>query len=135
MFSYSACGTGNNISSICAPHNGMLISNDLLRVTVKNQMQYGWVYAYLRSRQAQQIMTSAQYGHIIKHLEIDHLNALPVPIVNDKRAREFRSQAAAILDLRNRSSYIAIGCVSNPALALNSELNSKHVLAFDSLVS
>lgn len=65
--------------------NGVLISDDLLRVAPIDQLQWGWIYAYLRSPQARAMMTGAQYGHIIKHLETSHLNALPVPILNDGR--------------------------------------------------
>jgi type I restriction enzyme, S subunit len=91
-----------------APHERTLISHDLMRVEVRDQSQWGWVYAYLRSPQARAMMTGAQYGHIIKHLETSHLNALPVPTLNDGRASEFNAQAAAILDLRNRAYNRAV---------------------------
>lgn len=91
-----------------APHERILISHDLLRVEARDAAQSGWIYAYLRSPQARAMMTSAQYGHIIKHLETSHLNALPVPIVNDERAREFKEQTAAILDLRNRAYRLTL---------------------------
>lgn len=91
-----------------APHERTLISHDLLRVEVRDAAQWGWIYAYLRSPQARAMMTSAQYGHIIKHLETSHLDALPVPIVNDERASEFHTQTAAILDLRNRAYHLTL---------------------------
>lgn len=91
-----------------APHEKTLISHDLLRVTPEDPAQWGWLYAYLRSPQARAMMTSAKYGHMIKHLEIAHLNALPVPVVNEKRAREFHKRAAEILDLRNRAHQLSL---------------------------
>ena len=91
-----------------APHERTLISHDLLRVEMRDQSQWGWIYAYLRSPQARAMMTSAQYGHIIKHLETSHLNALPVPVLNGERAREFNALTAEILDLRNRAYSRAV---------------------------
>jgi hypothetical protein len=86
-----------------APHEKVLISHDLLRITATDKEQWGWIYAYLRSPQARAMMSGAKYGHMIKHLEVSHLNALPVPVVNDKWAAEFHKQTTAILDLRNRA--------------------------------
>lgn len=103
-----------------APHDRTLISHDLLRVEVRDHSQWGWVFAYLRSDQARSMMTSAQYGHIIKHLEPSHLNALPVPIVNDERAREFRSHTTEILALRNRAYHLTLEAEERFEAALGS---------------
>lgn len=81
-------------------HKPLLISHDLLRV-VPLPGQWGWVYAYLRTPQARAMMSSAQYGHVIKHLEVAHLEALPVPKVSNKMAETFTAQAQRVLDARN----------------------------------
>lgn len=100
--------------------NGMLISDDLLRVAPNEGAQWGWLYAYLRSQQARAMMTGAQYGHVIKHLEPAHLNELPVPVVNDERAREFHAQTAEILDLRNRAHQLSLEAENRFEQALGS---------------
>lgn len=84
-------------------HEPLLISHDLLRVVPHTVQQWGWVYAYLRSPQARAMMSSAQYGHVIKHLEVAHLNALPVPQVSSKLAARFAQQTQEILDARNKA--------------------------------
>jgi len=91
-----------------APHEKTLISHDLLRVVPEDNVQWGWLYAYLRSPQARAMMTSAKYGHMIKHLEIAHINALPVPVVIEKRAFEFHKQTTELLDLRNRAHRFSL---------------------------
>lgn len=83
------------------PHAGVLISHDLLRVEPRAVDQWGWLYAYLRSAQARLMMGGAQYGHIIKHLETSHLEALPVPVVRPELAVGFKKRTQDILDLRN----------------------------------
>lgn len=91
-----------------APHADTLISHDLLRVEAREPEQRGWLYAYLRSPQARAMMSGAQYGHIIKHLEISHLDALPVPVVKDGIAADFQKRTQAILDLRNKAHRLAL---------------------------
>lgn len=56
----------------------ILISHDLLRVEARDEKWWGWLYAYLRAPTVRAMMKAAQYGHIIKHLETHHLDALPI---------------------------------------------------------
>lgn len=86
-----------------APHANTLISHDLLRVDAYDASMRGWVYAYLRSPQARAMMSGAQYGHIIKHLETAHLDALPVPEVSATTAADFERRVARLLNLRDES--------------------------------
>lgn len=86
-----------------APHENSLISHDLLRVDVREPGQRGWVYAYLRAPQTRAMMSSAQYGHIIKHLETAHLDALPIPEVDAGIAADFERRVARLLELRDQS--------------------------------
>jgi type I restriction enzyme, S subunit len=71
---------------------GVLCSDDLLRVEALAPEQWGWLYAYLRSPQVRAMMNSVQYGHIIKHLETSHLDALPIPMVRDDIAADFHKR-------------------------------------------
>ena len=60
-------------------HEEMVLSHDLLRVVPYCSDLAGYLYAYFRTRQGRAVMQSSQYGNIIKHLEPEHLNAVPVP--------------------------------------------------------
>lgn len=111
-------GAVGRVTLAYAPHEKTLISHDLLRITPNNQTDWGWLYAYLRSPQGRAMMTGAQYGHIIKHLETAHIDALPVPVVNEDLAREFNRKASALLDLRERSYKHAIEAEERFAKAL-----------------
>jgi hypothetical protein len=86
-----------------APHEKTLISHDLLRVEPVDPSNAGWVYAYLLAPQVRAMSSSAQYGHIIKHLETSHLDGLPIPSVSDKSAANFNRRVARIIDLRNEA--------------------------------
>jgi hypothetical protein len=85
------------------PHQNVLISHDILRVETLNDHWWGWLYAYLRSPQARAMMKASQYGHIIKHLETTHLNALPIPIPQNSLLEHFERQIHNILDMRTRA--------------------------------
>ncbi len=85
------------------PHEQVIISDDLLRVVPKQERLWGWLYAYLRAPQTRAMMTSAQYGHVIKHLEVSHLNALPMPVLRDELLENFRAKVQSILDARNQA--------------------------------
>ncbi len=84
-------------------HENTLISHDLLRVTPLEDSAWGWIYAYLRSDQAVSMMGSAQYGHIIKHLEPEHLLALPIPFPSAQSLDAFHKMASNILEHRNKA--------------------------------
>lgn len=85
------------------PIEGHLISHDLLRVEPLEESWRGWLYSYLRAPQARAMMVAAQYGHIIKHLEIAHMDTLPVPVVDEETKRRFGVQAARLIQDRNRA--------------------------------
>lgn len=87
-------------------HEGILISHDLLRVEALHEKLWGWLYAYLRAPQTRAMMTSAQYGHIIKHLEVSHLNALPIPVLRDELLADFCAKVQTVLEARNQAQAL-----------------------------
>lgn len=96
-------GTVGRVTLAHVLHTESIISDDLIRVSPREDKYYGWIYAYLRSPTARQMMTSAHYGHVIKHLEPAHLDALPVPEMSDDVYGEFNRLTKELLDKRNLS--------------------------------
>ena len=92
----------------CLPHQNILISHDLLRIEPLDAKDKGWIYAFLLAPQTRAMATSAHYGHIIKHLETSHLDALPVPCVDDATARDFSKRVAKIIELRNEGYRLTL---------------------------
>jgi hypothetical protein len=89
-------------------HDQTLISHDLLRVDANNHLDAGWLYAFLHSAQARLMATGAHYGHIIKHLEPEHLQSLPVPIVDRTTAEKFSALLDEVLAQRNTAYRLTI---------------------------
>jgi len=89
-------------------HENTLISHDLLRVEAIDERERGWIYAYLLASQVRAMARGAQYGHIIKHLEISHLEALPIPAVDDDTAADFSRRVSRILVLRDEGHRLTL---------------------------
>ena len=96
-------GTVGKATLIYAAHDGVLISDDLLRVQPIEPLHWGWLYAFFRSEQARAMMSSAQYGHMIKHLEPSHLLSLPVPVPRESLLEKFNEDAMSVLTWRNEA--------------------------------
>ena len=103
MILVTCSGTVGLCTIAHSPHMGVLISHDLLRVEAKDDSWIGWLYAFLRSEQARAMMTSVQYGHVIKHLECAHLDHLPVPHVGAELRSHFNSAVQRIFAARDEA--------------------------------
>ena len=102
------------------PHLGVVISDDLLRVEALDPKDKGWLYAFLLAPQTRAMTKSAHYGHIIKHLETSHLEALPIPTVDDATALDFSKRVAKILELRNEGHRLTLEAEARFEVALGS---------------
>lgn len=91
-----------------APHSQVVVSDDLLRVYAKEKRNFGWLYAYLHAAQVRAMTTGAKYGHIIKHLEISHLDALPIPTIDDTIAADLNQRVSRIFELRNEGYRLTL---------------------------
>ena len=82
---------------------GILISDDLLRVKPKDDSHWGWLYAYLRAPSVIAMMQANQYGHVVKHLEVGHLHGLPVIQIDASAQSIFTKKVQRIAENRNRA--------------------------------
>ena len=86
--------------------DGILISHDLLRIEAREPDWWGWIYAYLRAPTVRGMMKTAQYGHIIKHLETQHLDELPIIQLRDELRISFGEQARQIISHRDHANRL-----------------------------
>jgi hypothetical protein len=83
------------------PHVGKVISHDLLRIRTSDPDLQGFIYMYLRTQQARMILRSSQYGSVVKHLEPEHVQAMPVPIVGEALREAMGEATDRVFELRN----------------------------------
>lgn len=104
-------GTIGTVSYVSRTLEGKVFSDDVIRVTFRNEYDLGYVYAYLKSDVGNLILTRNGYGSVITHLEPEHLYSLPIPNapVNIKgkinslivRSFELRDESNVLLDKAN----------------------------------
>lgn len=86
-----------------APHSGVIISHDLLRVQPHDEHTTGYLYAFLRGRFGRTMLRSSRYGSIIKHLEPEHLDDVPVPLVDEDIARMISARVRKVFHFRDEA--------------------------------
>lgn len=74
----SRSGEVGRVTAVYQEHMGKIISDDLLRIVPRDSRDYGWLYAYMKTPTFFSIARSSQYGHMIKHLEPEHVLDMPV---------------------------------------------------------
>jgi type I restriction enzyme S subunit len=99
----SCSGNVGRVTMTYKPHLGSLITHDLMRVEPQDNGLNGWLYAFFRTSTFRLIATGEHYGHVIKHLEVAHLNALPVVTVDDDAASRFQSRVSRIFAQRDEA--------------------------------
>jgi type I restriction enzyme S subunit len=102
MLLLSCSGEVGRVTSVYEEHDGVLITHDLLRVVPRDAEDHGWLYAYMKTPIFYAIARSAQYGHMIKHLEPEHVQAMPVVMPPEQARREVGRQVERALELRRK---------------------------------
>ncbi len=87
-------------------HEDAIVSHHFMRVTPLREDLAGWVYAFLRSTQAQSMMKGSQYASVIRHIEPHHLATLPMPEVGENIAKAFQDKVAEIVSCRNNAARL-----------------------------
>ncbi len=90
-----------------APHFDAIISDDLLRLEVRDPKHRGYVYSYLRSGVGRAILSSSQYGSVVKHLEASHLADVPMPTAPEAIYQDLNDRIDLVYDLRERAFQLS----------------------------
>lgn len=72
-------GTIGNVAIVSRTLEGKVFSDDVIRISFRDQVDLGYVFAYLRTPTGNSILLSNGYGSVITHLEPEHLSKIPVP--------------------------------------------------------
>ncbi len=85
---------------------GKLFSDDVIRVTFKNEYDLGYVYTYLKSPLGLTILQGNIYGSVIDHIEPEHLNDIPIPNAPQKEKERIHNLIKESFDLRDKSNKL-----------------------------
>ena len=96
-------GTVGNVIISYSAHTDSVISHDLLRVQIENDPSLrSYVYTFLRTRFGRTMMQGTHYGNVIKHLEVSHLQQIPVPVV-DRLRNEMHQRISGLFAARDQA--------------------------------
>lgn len=101
-------GTIGTISYVSKTLENCVYSDDVIRVTFKNEYDLGFVYTFLKSKIGNLILQTNGYGSVITHLEPEHLEEIQIPNapieirqrIDDliKRSFELRDESNEMID-------------------------------------
>ena len=100
MILMSCSGRVGRITAVYPHHERITVTHDLLRIVPKTDLDRGWLYAYMRTEVFQAVAQSAQYGHMIKHLEPEHVQDMPVVMPAPSVRAEIGGLALRAIELR-----------------------------------
>ncbi len=111
------------------------LSDDVIRI--KATEYPGYIYTYLKSRVGRLLVETNNYGAVIKHIEPEHLNAIPIPDPPSIIKQEVHDLVEASFKLRDESNELldAAQVLLKGALELPSiEVLHEQVKQFDETV-
>lgn len=99
----SCSGEVGRVTAVYDEHLDKVITHDLLRIDAHDPADYGWLYAYMKTPTFFAIARSAQYGHMIKHLEPEHVQQMPVAMPSLDVRRDIGQDAKNALEMRQHA--------------------------------
>lgn len=99
-------GTIGNVSLVSETLDNQIFSHDLLRITCNNEVDAGYLYAYLKSEIGKRIVVTNQYGSVISHIEAQHLDSIPIPKVPDVLKEKISRLVLESFTLRDESNKL-----------------------------
>lgn len=97
-------GTIGKVSYVSKTLDNKIFSHDLLRIDCKENIDQGYIYAYLKSDLGNKILLTNSYGAVITHIEPEHLATVPIPNAPKgikKRIHEFIVRSYELRDESN----------------------------------
>ena len=99
-------GTIGKVAYVSDTLDDKIFSHDLLRINCKNQIDQGYIYAYLKSEQGNKILLTNSYGAVITHIEPQHLTTVPIPDAPPKIKERIHNLIVNSYALRDESNNL-----------------------------
>lgn len=84
----SDSGTLGRITYALTEHDGVIATNNLIRVVIEDEALRGYVYKFLQSDLGQDLILKSSYGTNQEHLEPYDIAEIPIPIPRDRTLLE-----------------------------------------------
>ena len=97
-------GTIGNCSLVSNTLNGKTLSDDIIRISCRNEENTGYLYAFLCTKIGNALIRTNEYGAVISHIEPEHLESIQIPNpphALKKRIHDLIIQSYALRDESN----------------------------------
>lgn len=82
MILVTCSGTIGNIALVPKHWDGYAMTHDIIRLVPQNDLN-GYLYIWLQSSYAAVLLKASEYGSVVQHIEKEHLNSLPIPMLKN----------------------------------------------------
>lgn len=83
------------------------ISDDLVRVVLKENSKIGYLYAYLNTWVGKTFLTMNKYGKTVKHIESNNIENVPIPIISSIE-EEINQKMFKAFQIRNKAQNLLL---------------------------
>ena len=97
-------GTVGIVSYVSKTLENQLLSDDVIRIKAKEYA--GYIYTYLKSKVGRLFITTNNYGAVVKHIEPEHLNHIPIPDPPSIFKQEIHNLIEESFSLRDESNEL-----------------------------
>lgn len=97
----SCSGDVGRVTVVYPHHENIMVTHDLLRITIAEPVTRMWIYAWLKTPIAKSIAGAMEYGHMIKHIDVASASTIPVPLPDGYR--KIGEKALTAIRLRRES--------------------------------
>ena len=97
-------GTIGDVSFVSQSLHNQSLSDDVIRINAREYS--GFIYAYLKSRVGRLMIETNNYGAVVKHIEPDHLNNIPIPNPPALLKQKIHGLIEASFRLRDKSNEL-----------------------------
>lgn len=99
----SCSGTIGRMAYVASGLDGVWSCQDMIKVKPnEGKVGSGYLYSFLNSKFGVPMVLSGTYGAVIKHIEPEHIQDMPVPRLTDKQEKEIDSLIKKSYQLRDQ---------------------------------
>ncbi len=98
-------GTTGVVSYVSKTLENQSLSDDVIRIDAGEEYP-GYVYSYLKSQAGRLLIETNAYGAVVKHIEPEHLNNIPIPNPPEKLKQKIHELIEASFEARDESNNL-----------------------------
>lgn len=104
MLLITCSGTTGKVSIVPEHWNNWVMTHDIVRLIPTNLEIIGYMYIFFNSEYGRVLLQRSNYGSVVPHLEVEHIEATPIPMLTDeKKVKEINDLALEANTLRTKA--------------------------------